>query len=504
MTITPSATLFHTSPTAAKPWVRSTILRSGLLGEYASLLILVHSLFGAVCWAFQLHQNPLMATVMVLSGIWMAFRSIGGGAGEWWAAMMTGTVVVAAIVLAIIGVRYVPGWLSGSIVSPSVWMIMAVVLLITDLLDLRDRARVNLDDVGRRKLDGRLLKLTFAGLFLLWGVGVPVGTLIGQLSRPDDGKPRLEEMSFIEHVGFRCGEAMVTACFFALGANVGSFLNVVVWRMPIGRSIVHGDSCCPVCNTKIAGRDNIPIFGWLGLGGRCRQCQTEISSRYPKVEALVACIFLLFYFVELISGGANLPLRPINTYRGVLWVIMYAKWDLIGLYLFHCFLFATVVVWMQMLKNGNPVPRRMMLITLAIGLICPIAFPQLVLVPALPPFTASTGTVSVATRAAAINVLVGAVLGGLIGLLATWLLINRPYAQQSHKVTPFSSNLVWLFALAGSVLGWQAALTPLLISVGIQQLTKRLADKPVSLASTILIALVFQHLTWRLQWLSLG
>lgn len=480
------------------------MLRSCLFGEYASLLILCHSLFGAVCWSLHLHQNPLMATVMVVSGIWMAFRSLGVGAGEWWAAMMTGIVVIAATVLAIIGVAHVPLWLSGSIVSPFVWMIMALVLLINDLLDLRNRARVDLDDVGRRKLDGRLLKLTFAGIFLLWGVGVPVGTLIGQLSRTDDGKPRLEEMSFIEHVGFRCGEAMVTACFFALGANVGSFLNVVVWRMPIGRSIVHGDSCCPVCNTKIAGRDNIPIFGWLGLGGRCRQCQTEISGRYPKVEALTGCIFLLFYFVELISGGGNLPLRPINTYRGVLWVIMYAKWDLIGLYLFHCFLFATVIVWMQMLKDGNPVPRRMMLITLAIGFFCPIAFPNLILIPALAPITVSPVTASLTTGAAAINVIVGAVFGGLLGRLATCLLINKPLAPQSQMITPFSSNLVWLFALAGSVLGWQAALTLLLISVGIQQITKRLADKPVSLASTILIALVFQHLTWRLQWMSLG
>jgi leader peptidase (prepilin peptidase) / N-methyltransferase len=58
--------------------------------------------------------------------------------------------------------------------------------------------------------------------------------------------------------------------------------------------------------------------------------------RYPTIEMIVGAIFLLFYFVELISGGINLPNRVPNMYAGVVWIVFYMKWDLITIYLFHC------------------------------------------------------------------------------------------------------------------------------------------------------------------------
>lgn len=81
----------------------------------------------------------------------------------------------------------------------------------------------------------------------------------------------------------------VLAAWAALtGATVGSFLNVVIARLPAGESIVHPRSRCPRCGAPIAWYDNVPVLSWLLLRARCRRCQASISARYPLVELLGA------------------------------------------------------------------------------------------------------------------------------------------------------------------------------------------------------------------------
>jgi leader peptidase (prepilin peptidase) / N-methyltransferase len=77
-----------------------------------------------------------------------------------------------------------------------------------------------------------------------------------------------------------------------LGLAIGSFLNVVVYRVPAGRSLTP-DSACPNCGTAIRKRDNIPVVSWLVLRGKCRGCAQPISARYPLVEAGTAIAFVL-------------------------------------------------------------------------------------------------------------------------------------------------------------------------------------------------------------------
>jgi leader peptidase (prepilin peptidase) / N-methyltransferase len=76
-----------------------------------------------------------------------------------------------------------------------------------------------------------------------------------------------------------------------LGAIIGSFLNVVVWRLPRGESLATPPSRCPSCGKRIAPYDNIPIVSWVVLGGRCRHCGARISPRYPLIELLAAATF---------------------------------------------------------------------------------------------------------------------------------------------------------------------------------------------------------------------
>lgn len=77
---------------------------------------------------------------------------------------------------------------------------------------------------------------------------------------------------------------------FVLGAVVGSFLNVVIYRVPRRMSIVKPRSACPSCATPIAWFDNVPIVSWLVLGGRCRSCRGPIAFRYPLVEAVAGAL----------------------------------------------------------------------------------------------------------------------------------------------------------------------------------------------------------------------
>jgi leader peptidase (prepilin peptidase)/N-methyltransferase len=76
-----------------------------------------------------------------------------------------------------------------------------------------------------------------------------------------------------------------------LGAVVGSFLNVVIHRLPRGESLASPGSRCPSCGTPIAPYDNVPVLSWLLLRGRCRRCGARISPRYPAVELLTAAAF---------------------------------------------------------------------------------------------------------------------------------------------------------------------------------------------------------------------
>ena len=89
-------------------------------------------------------------------------------------------------------------------------------------------------------------------------------------------------------------EAVVVAI---LGLAIGSFLNVCIHRIPRGESLVHPPSRCPSCGQGLRWFDNVPVLGYLWLGGRCRSCRTRISIRYPLIELATLALFLLHYAV---------------------------------------------------------------------------------------------------------------------------------------------------------------------------------------------------------------
>ncbi|GAA0440971.1 A24 family peptidase [Leifsonia naganoensis] len=94
----------------------------------------------------------------------------------------------------------------------------------------------------------------------------------------------------------------------ALGLAVGSFLNVVAYRLPIGGSLVSPPSACPGCGSGIRPYDNIPVLSWLVLRGRCRDCREPISWRYPVIEAATGVLFVVVAVAFLPEFSTRAPL----------------------------------------------------------------------------------------------------------------------------------------------------------------------------------------------------
>jgi len=90
-----------------------------------------------------------------------------------------------------------------------------------------------------------------------------------------------------------------------LGLLIGSFLNVVIYRVPRHRSVVHPGSSCPRCGSTLSGWENVPVLSWLVLRGRCRHCGNPISGRYPLVELATAVSFVAL--AAAVGPAAALP-----------------------------------------------------------------------------------------------------------------------------------------------------------------------------------------------------
>ena len=109
---------------------------------------------------------------------------------------------------------------------------------------------------------------------------------------------------------------------FLLGACFGSFINVVVYRLPAGLSVIRPRSRCPHCLHQLDNRENIPVLGWLWLRGRCRYCKSPISIRYPLVEAATGILFLLIFWTF------DLSIQTLGYWIFISWLLALSLIDL--------------------------------------------------------------------------------------------------------------------------------------------------------------------------------
>ncbi len=481
-----------------------SVLGRSLLGEYLSLALMTHAGIGSIAWGACSVRDPT-ALLFVAGSLWIVGRAAGAFAQRAFAPLITAGLIIAAWAFQQQELQLpVP---AVAIFSSPVIIAMLGVVLFLDVVEL---GMSPLAAAAGRRLRSwnwhRIAVWAFASVFVIYMVVIPtVGWVTAKVHPPKSGRV-VENMSLADQVRLRSMEAMTAVWFFALGATVGSFLNVVAYRMPRGESVVFRRSRCPRCRTPIKGRDNVPILGWLLLDGRCRACQTAISFRYPIVESVTAAIFLLLYFVELISGGANIPLRQPNLYHGVVWIIFYTKWDLVALYLFHCFSLSALLAWTLIDVDRQRIPWRARCLVGVILCVLPSLWSDLLPVPWLrrvafgfdaPEWLSVMGTTMI---------------GGLSGTLLGWLAARAIHFRVQHKALDGEESGERLpgghTASAGMIVGlsvgWQAAVGVWLMAMAIRPIalgvTRRwnLSEPPMT--AILLVAYVIHLMSWR--WLT--
>lgn len=269
----------------------------------------------------------------------------------------------------------------------------------------------------------------------------------------------------LHYLALHLNTLIMALWIFVLGSCIGSFLNVVIYRMPAGMALSHPGSRCPVCETELSARDNIPILGWVSLRGRCRYCQVSIPSRYPSIEFTVGLLFLTVLLVETSTGAANLPLRsPVTIYGGAMDAIFqHGHWDLLGYFLAHTFYLTITLAICMIGLDGHATPGKLVRTGLLVALITGILWPELRPVHVVVPMPASLlqswgtnwtlpqwlGGYSVTTGFSLTGILDG-IAGLASGLLTGWL-AGRTVRDNSA----ISSTVKNVFMLAGVFCGWQ-------------------------------------------------
>ena len=281
------------------------------------------------------------------------------------------------------------------------------------------------------------------------GAAVLIGQAINQIDSPAARIIESREFGVVLNV-------VAIGYFFFLGASFGSFLNVVAWRAPRGRSITHPPSACPRCGVRIRGRDNVPIVGWLLLRGECRNCRSPISPRYLFAELAVGLLFATLAVGEILSGGVTLPFREPNRTTGALYNLIDPRWDLLRIYVHHAALLAYLSAAALARRDGRALPVSVAATTLTLGLvaICAWNHPNVMLVETSYPLTA--GDYPLDRMAGLWASLCGAAAGATIGAC----LVQLRSARRHPRVW---SGLPLDFLLVGAFLGWQSAVAVALL-----------------------------------------
>lgn len=303
-----------------------------------------------------------------------------------------------------------------------------------------------------------------------------------------------EDATLTDIVALTAVEGITAVAFFMAGAMAGSFLNVVLHRLPLRQHLLWPPSSCPRCGYRLAIADNIPVVSWLMLGGQCRRCKAPIAPRYVWIEAGLGVASLALFYLLVHTGGSTLPLRPPNLHGGALYTLWYPRPGILWIYAYFagmaffliCLsLFAATDAWL-------PAGVIVVALTFAVGL------PLLGLQVQQVPLTGAEGEVMRGRH-------LGGPLESIVGLLAgTGLGAALALVTRHRKVSlstprplfplPAALDLPVMLGLAGAWLGWQAA-----VSVGVMTALALALGPPYWRAVAVAaVAAVCQLLLWRL------
>lgn len=283
------------------------------------------------------------------------------------------------------------------------------------------------------------------------------------------------------------GVVLLVGWITAVGACVGSFLNVVIYRLPLGLSLSHPPSQCPRCGHKIRTRHNLPIVGWLMLRGRCFDCHLPISPRYPIVEAITAVVFAWLAIAWLLVPRPWLALPESIIVRDLV-----TPFDDLP---FWCGLLLLLILvstlhaaaWID--YDGQKIRWRLVLLSIGCSLVFPALWPALRRVPALHelarrfPETLGNSRGIWESRIAEFTAhslilglldgMLGIASGLLVALLVSWLWTSAAAGrwtisieEQNHA--KHRRGWLYLLPLVGVALGWQRMLLATAITLLIE------------------------------------
>jgi prepilin signal peptidase PulO-like enzyme (type II secretory pathway) len=220
---------------------------------------------------------------------------------------------------------------------------------------------------------------------------------------------------------------LLAAWLLMTGGAIGSFLNVVVYRLPVGISLVRPRSHCPNCKRPIRWHDNVPILAWFMLRGRCRDCGSAISARYPAVEAAAAALFLI---VGLREG--------------------------LAVAIYHLTLLCTLFPAALIQYDRRRPPLLLFLPALVIGFFMPLAWPE---VRAAGLWTQPMGAALGLGKESVLGGMATGIAGLAAGILLAWVFLACPRLPAGQNTASEASRTgAWLAAGAcvGLYLQWQA------------------------------------------------
>jgi len=263
-----------------------------------------------------------------------------------------------------------------------------------------------------------------------------------------------------------------------VGSCIGSFLNVVVYRLPAGMSLSRPGSHCPGCGHAIRWHDNVPILGWLLLRGRCRDCRQPIAARYPLVELLVALLFGWLWYLDAFAVAPAShedlasPGDAVAIGAGVLRFLGHALW------------LVPLLAMALIEADGQRVPRSLLLFAGASAML--VVACMLGLLPEAAQGELWRGISGEAREGLATRVAVRLVAGMAVGL-AVWMLVQLRAARRGQGTSGAQARLpdaLIVGGLTGLYCGANVVpvllLAHLLVLLGQRPLRSRTGDEAAS------------------------
>lgn len=283
------------------------------------------------------------------------------------------------------------------------------------------------------------------------------------------------------HLAFMIAFAMppqtfaLLAFIFVIGAILGSFLNVVVYRLPLGMSLMRPGSQCPKCEHPIRWYDNVPILGWFLLDGKCRDCGAQISRRYPLVECAAGLMFLALGWSDWvqpqrqakevaaaqaearataqIEGGPAIfaaegernSTEPEISLEEFLWPLG-----------FHLLLLCPLLAALLIDFDGQRLPRRLITWPAAVGMLLAIYWPAVQVFPLLRAQRTVTEGISFYPLATSIV--------GLVSAALVRIGTQSVFGVTRAREMGLSNCMLALYGV-GAFLGWQAVLLVSVLSI---------------------------------------